>query len=209
MFQPREFFEGITWDGGWRDPLLFFAVCAAAYSLMLSTVLTLTLGGFAASDPQFPAEVKGMIFPGYFVISFLALFVCAMLGSLTMSFVTTIALHFLGGTGSFQRTYTVLSCCWIVMLVTWIPLIGWIPGLYFFYLAYLGLSKAHEVPGWKGIAGLFIGPGVLTLVVGGLLVVATILQVVSAVGRGVTDPRSLNEPADPAMRAIMDRYSKQ
>ncbi len=208
VLHPKQFFDDITWDCGWREPLSFFAVCAGAFSLMLSLVLTFCVNQFAAIDPQIAVALRETTSLGYFAICFAVLFVGAMLGSLLISFFTTVALHFLGGKGSFQRTYLALSCCWIVMFVSWIPLVGWIPALYFFYLAYIALSKAHEIPGWKGLVGLVVGPGCVTLVVGGIMVVATIMQLTSAFN-SVNEANHFVETGDPGMREIMDRYRKK
>lgn len=206
VLRPNNFFSEITWDGGWKDPLVFFAVCAGLYSLFLSTTLTIVVNWISSLDPAIASELRSMGSGLYFFIAFVTMFVGALFGSLLISFCTTIALHLLGGTGTFQRTYTVLSCCWIVMLITWIPFVGWLAGLYFFYMAVAGLTRAHNVPAWKALTGLFLGPGTILLFIGGVLVAMTFASVVA----GVNGERSMfRESADPGMREIMNRYAKK
>lgn len=207
LLSPKTFFSEIEWDSGWKEPLIFFSFSALIFALALSTTMTMFVSFLANSSPAVAAELKETGLLLYFLIYLGFSFGSMLISSQIISASTTFALHFLGGTGSFQRTFTALSCCWVVLLFSWIPLIGWIPALYFFYLAWLGLAKAHEVPGWKAITALVLGPG---LVFGSIaiILVVTGLGLLFGTARDESDGGRLFNTSSPHMKEIMERYRK-
>lgn len=211
LFSPKEFFEEVSWDSGWKEPIIFFSVSAAIFALAMSLMASTFISLMAALSPAIAQELREMGLPLYMLVYFLSVFVSAFIGSHIISAATTFALHMLGGKGSFQRTYMALSCAWVVLLYEWVPFIGWIASLYFFYLAYLGLSKAHEVSGWRGIAGLLLGPGTLAVVVGTVMFFAFMGMFFSAMNHAGGDDGSYMQrmyEENPEARKIMDRYRK-
>lgn len=203
LLSPNRFFEEITWDSGWKESIVFFAICLGIFALALSIGFTWIFNATFLQEPAVLAALKEMGFPyrHVFLMYLVFFFGSGMIGSQLISFATTIALHLLGGTGSMQRTFTALSCCWSVLLFEWIPLVGWLGGLYFFYLAYVALAKAHNVPGWKGLASLFLGTGAIWLLFAAIIFVAG-LSSVHPYAYG-PDPREIH---DPATRALIERY---
>ncbi|MBX9688807.1 MAG: YIP1 family protein [Candidatus Obscuribacterales bacterium] len=166
VLTPKIFFDQIEWDSGWKEPLTFLSICAAVFALANATAFTSTLCGLAAVQPIIANEINTMGVHTFFLTSFGVSFIFTLIGSLAISFASTIAMHFLGGTGNFQRTYTALSCAWVVLLVQWIPFIGFLFSLYFFYLAAHGMAKAHNVPVWKGAVAPLIGTTAITICLG-------------------------------------------
>lgn len=204
VLQPRTFFNEIEWDCGWKDPILFFTVCSAVYALGTALCINSVTNSkleYIRSMTAGTIDLPGTNFS--FLPVFGITFILALLCSQIFSFATAVCLHLLGGSGTLQRTYLALACCWVVMLVDWIPLIGWIPGLYFFYLAYLGLARAHEVPGWKAIIGITLGS---------VSVVLSTMALCALVGLAIfkppIDPRD-NLPKDPEIRRLMEDYERK
>jgi hypothetical protein len=162
---PREFFQQMDKDGGWLEPFIFFLTSAAinaflGVSLMLGVVHAI-LASVSPGSLELFSELNPLLLA---FVWFQAQLLCMIAGSFILSFAITIAMHFLGGTGNFLSTYRVLSCCWVVLLVSWIPVIGGLLGLYFFVPAWFGLSKAHELDGWKALLGVFAGTFAATVV---------------------------------------------
>ncbi len=202
LLSPKLFFDEISWDMGWKDPNLFFLTCAAVHAAALSFTASTIISMFAVTSPALADELKHMGgLPVYFFIYFGVVLLASYIGSHVISFTTTIALHLLGGSGSFQRTYTALSCCWVVLLYDWIPVLGWFAGLYFFYLAFQGLAKAHNVSGWKGILALMLGPGCIAVLIGVIMLIGFLSTVFK-----IMDINDDSMPKDPGMRRIMEQY---
>ena len=91
------------------------------------------------------------------------------------------------------------------MIYTWIPVLGWAAGLYFFYLAYLGLAKAHDVPGWKGILGLCLGTSAICAAIGAFFCVSLFNYFSYVMNHADNDSFNTH---DPAMQKIMERYAE-
>lgn len=196
----------MTLDAGWKDSFIFFCMSAGVFAFAISTTATVIFCIAAKEEPAIAAELAHMGgIPVYFMIYFGACLLSSLLSSQVISAATTIVLHFFGGKGTFQRTFTVLSCCWVVLLFSWIPLIGLLGALYFFYLAYLGLARAHEVPGWKGILSLFIATGTLSF----LAFCVISISVISAFTNMMKNNDPYGDVHDPAMRRLMQQYEQR
>lgn len=162
LLHPSDFFEAIDLNGSWLQPLLFLLPCIIVNALMNSIIGVNILDSLAKMAPDTAADIA--TFRGaFFASTFSVLSIGMLIGTFLVSLSVAIALHFLGGRGGFQATYRVLACSWIVLLVTWIPFIGLILGMYFFIPATIGLAKAHSVSRWKALAGLCVGPLILTV----------------------------------------------
>lgn len=156
VLSPRVYFNEIIDNGSWLEPFTFFSICASVYSLMSLATGFSFIGLIAKANPDMPLP-SGMTSPLFFFICFLSYLLAMMIGSFVLSFATTVLLNMLGGKAGFQATYRVMSACWVVLLVSWIPFVGPLLGLYFFVLAWIGLSKEHEIPGWKSMLGVLGG----------------------------------------------------
>lgn len=163
VLSPKDFFENMTDEGGWLEPFKFFLCCASVYAFMTSLTGFSLIHWLARLYPEIALDFNGMQALLLFFIHFQALLLLMIASSFVISLASMMALHFLGGNGSYESTYRVLSCCWVVLLVSWIPLIGLLAGLYFFVLVWHGLSKVHEIEGWKAIAGVLGGSTAVSL----------------------------------------------
>jgi len=204
VINPKTFFDQIDWDSGWKEPIIFFAVCSTVYALGSAICISATVNSTLSYLRSVGADTSGFP-PSSFAFGtiFLFSFASSLIGSQIFSFATAFSLHLMGGTGTLQRTYLALACCWVVMLVVWIPFIGWIPGLYFFYLAYLGLAKAHSVPGWKALLGILLGS---------ISVAVCSFALAALVGLAILKPPidpDDNLPKDPEVRRLMQDYERK
>ncbi|AKJ38487.1 YIP1 family protein [Methanosarcina barkeri] len=51
----------------------------------------------------------------------------------------------LGGTGSYEGTVRFISYATAVLVLSWIPIVGWIAGIYGIYLYIVGGMHVHDV----------------------------------------------------------------
>ena len=76
----------------------------------------------------------------------------------------------------FEATFRVASYAAVVDLVSWIPAIGWLLGLYGVYLAVVGMREMHQTTTGKAVLVVLIPVGViLLLVLIGLLAAGAVL----------------------------------
>jgi hypothetical protein len=62
----------------------------------------------------------------------------------------------LGGSGSYEGTVRFISYATAVMAVSWIPLIGWVFGLYEIYLYIVGGMFVHDVSMAKSVIAVLL-----------------------------------------------------
>lgn len=162
VLQPREFFGGMPTTAGYGPPILFGIVAFAVSGL---------LGGLLSSSGS---AVAGLIFaPIAFVIG---------------SFIGAAILHVSSlifadrAQGGFQATWRVTAySSGVVAWVTWIPLIGFLLGLYQIYLLIMGVEQVHKTTTGKAAVAVLV-PVLILFVVGVIVAVAIAALVAGLVG---------------------------
>ncbi|WP_269850977.1 YIP1 family protein [Methanosarcina horonobensis] len=71
----------------------------------------------------------------------------------------------LGGKGSYEGTVRFISYATAVMLLSWIPFIGWIFGFYGIYLYILGGMIVHDVSMVKSAIAVLLPTFLIILIV--------------------------------------------
>jgi len=144
MLKPSDFYRNMSTTGGYAEPLTFaginFVIIGTLYALILSPVL-----GLMELDMK-----------GYFV---LIIFVAAF--GFIIHLIGCLILHniykFLEGNGTFQGTVRFASYATAVtILITSIPIIGWLLTLYFAYLNIVGGMIVHNVSMGKSVLAAVI-----------------------------------------------------
>jgi hypothetical protein len=77
----------------------------------------------------------------------------------------------LGGTGTYEGTVRFISYATAVLLLTWIPLVGWIIGLYGLYLQIVGGMYVHNVSMGRSIIAILL-PTILIAILVALFIAA-------------------------------------
>jgi hypothetical protein len=132
LLRPGEFFEGMEPAGGLGPPLTFLAVCSA-----LSTILS---AAYAYQNPWVTAF-------SVFSNGFLTPFVLALL----LYPVTTVLCR---NAFTFRSLLKISAYAQVTLLFSWIPGIGWVAGLWRFYLVGLGLVRVGRITALKAASAI-------------------------------------------------------
>jgi len=123
LVRPGEFFEAMQPEGGLGPPLTFLAVCSG-FSGVLSAV-------YAYQDPWVTAFSR-------FANGFLTPFVLALL-------LYPVTLFLCGDAFTLRSLLKISAYAQVTLLFSWIPGIGWVAGLWRFYLIGLGMVRAGRI----------------------------------------------------------------
>lgn len=154
---PGDFFRDMPTSGGYEEPLKFAVINYVIYGIGI-TLISLGVAFFA---------IVGMP-----ILGIIGLFI----GGLIL----LICFKIVGGSGSYEGTVRILSYTSAVYAVSWIPIIGWIVGLYVIYLAIVGGTFVHNLTMMRSAIAVFI-PIILVAIIG-ILVAAAIAAMIAGIG---------------------------
>ena len=153
VLQPVGFFASLPRSGNFLNPLVFALIC-----IEISAILGGLLGlvGVGAD--------RGL---GSFIASIIAAPIGGAIGLFIVAGVLYLLVRLVVGAGNsgFEATFRVASYAAVVNLVSWIPIIGWLLGLYGIYLAVVGIREMHETTTGKAALVVLIPAGVILLLV--------------------------------------------
>jgi hypothetical protein len=149
--RPSDFFRKMPTTGGYADPLIFAAINSFIYGLlaalfnrgMMEGMYGYGIGGGGFSF--FTALMAAIMAPIAGIVSIL-------IGAAIIYIVYKI----LGGTGTYEGTVRFVSYANAVMVIYWIPIIGWIFGLYEIYLYIVGGMFVHKVSMGKSAIAILL-----------------------------------------------------
>ena len=175
VLQPVGFFAGLPRSGSLLNPLVFALICTEI-SVVLGGILGLVgvregfVAGYGFQVPEnqdFGEFIGSVIFAP--IGSAISVFVIAGIAHLLVMLIV-------GTTNSgFRATFRVASYASVTSLVSWIPIIGGLLGLYGIYLAVVGIREMHETTTGKAVI-VVLFPVILILVLAllGLLVAGAV-----------------------------------
>ncbi|WP_292387725.1 YIP1 family protein [Methanosarcina sp. UBA5] len=141
MQSPSDFYREMPKTGGYADPLTFAAISFIIYAL-LAALLT-ALFGRGMYEGMY-GSMRGL---GFFAI-LMTVIITPIAGIISL-FIEAAILYIiykvLGGTGSYEGTVRFISYATAVLVLSWIPIIGWIVGIYGIYLYIVGGIYVHDV----------------------------------------------------------------
>ncbi len=155
VLQTVGFFARLPRSGNFVNPLVFALIC-----FEISAILGGLLGLVGVG-----ADVRRGLG------SFIASIILTPIGGAIGLFIVAGILHLLvrlvvgAGNSGFEATFRVASYTAVVNLVSWIPLIGWLLGLYGVYLSVVGIREMHETTTGKAALIVLIPAGVIVLLV--------------------------------------------
>jgi len=175
VLQPVGFFAGLPRSGSLLNPLVFALICTEI-SVILGGILGLVgvregfVAGYGFQVPEnqdFGEFIGSVIFAP--IGSAISVFVIAGIAHLLVMLIV-------GATNSgFGATFRVASYAAVTSLVSWIPIIGGLLGLYGIYLAVVGIREMHQTTTGKAvIVVLFPVLLILLLALLGLLVAGAV-----------------------------------
>ncbi len=131
ILDPKSFFKEMDRSGGYKDPLIFALVVFLIPGIIF---MFFTLGLSLIMWPLF-----GII--ALFIGAAILFFVCTKL---------------VGGKSNYEGTFRVVAYTSAVNAVSWIPLVGWIVGLYGIYVMVVGIQEVHQITTQKAIVAVVI-----------------------------------------------------
>jgi hypothetical protein len=164
---PSDFFERIKSEEGIGKTFIYLAVLSL---INLATgIISLTfnvpyisqlssLSNYLPSLGKFSSVVSLGIPIGIYILTVVGTFVIA-------GFIH-LFIRLLGGKGSYSFTYKgIVYASTPSLLLGWIPYVGFIPGIYAFYLELKGLSKLHQIGMGRVFVAIFVVPFLLIFLI--------------------------------------------
>src|SRR5215212_3903179 len=177
VLHPVDFFSGIPRQEGLRNSFLFALIC-----IVIGAVLNAAVGLIGAqSNVQIyqelfqPLGVNVQVAAGfvasivmYVVIGLISLFVGAGIYQLLVRLVVG------RENAGFSGTFRVMAYTAVVNLVSWIPILGLLAGLYAFFLQVVGFREVHETSTGRAILVPLLLFGI-SIVIGALLAIVVVV----------------------------------
>jgi hypothetical protein len=148
---PADFFRGILRRGDFVNPLIFALICYEVYTILGGLLRLAGIG----TDLGFGGFVVSLILAPIFAV--IGLFIGA--GILHLLVMLIVGSRNAG----FEGTFRVSAYSSATLLVSWIPIIGWIASLYGLYLAVVGVREVHNTTTGKAALVVLIPAAVLIL----------------------------------------------
>jgi hypothetical protein len=146
MQRPSDFYRRMPETGGYGDPLTFAAISFIIYGL-LTALLTALFGREMYMNGMYNEMYGSAREVGFFTI-LMTVIITPIAGIISL-FIEAAILYviykILGGEGSYEGTLRFIAYATAVLVLSWIPIIGWIVGLYGIYLYIVGGMHVHNV----------------------------------------------------------------
>lgn len=164
--RPSDFYRKMPTTGGYADPLTFAAISYIIYGLLVALfdrgMMENVYGGMGAGGFGFSTMVTIVIMIPIMGIIFL------LIGAAILYLIYKL----LGGTGTYEGTVRFISYATAVQVLSWIPLIGLIFGLYRIYLYIVGGMYVHNVSMGRSVIAVLLPTVLVFLLVIILAVIA-------------------------------------
>ena len=148
LVKPNDFYQHMPTTGGFSPPFVFLVVCLGVSGILAAIIAGVDVFLF----------LKLLIFGAIF--SFIG-----------AGILHLIAQQFFEGKGAYEGVYRTVAYAGVVNLLTWIPVVGFLAGLYGLYLQIVGLEKVHKITAGQAVITVLIAFAVyliMGLVVGGV-----------------------------------------
>ena len=156
---PGDFYKEMPTSGGYEEPLKFAAI-------------NYLIAGIGAALITF-----GSMFGAVIVAPILGI-VGVFIGGLILH----ICFKIVGGSGSYEGTVRTVSYASAISAVSWIPIVGWIIGLYAIYLNIVGGTFVHDLTMGKSAIAVFIPVIIMVILV--ILMFAVFAAMMASIGLG-------------------------
>ncbi|MCK4550666.1 MAG: YIP1 family protein, partial [Candidatus Aenigmarchaeota archaeon] len=147
--KPKVFFDEMPTTGGYKGPVLFAAtnyfigsVLSTLFCLLLNPTQITYLSSLTTATGINPYILIVLMIP-------LLLIIYVVLGIFLGGTILNMFFRLFKGHGTREGTIRVISYISAIMLLTWIPYIGGLIGLYGLYIALKGYSRIHKISEWR------------------------------------------------------------
>jgi len=167
VLQPVAFFSAMPRAGGYTNPLVFAFICDGVAAILAGL---LAGGGIGILTFVLTLVFEALVlFAGGAIATFLA---NSIIGA---------------GRANFETTFRVLAYSAVPRLVSWIPVLGWLLGLYAVYLAIVGVREVYQTTTGNSAAVVLI-TGLVIAIIYGILATIVFAAVVAAIVIGGSHP---------------------
>lgn len=166
---PSDFFRRMPKTGGYADPLTFTAISFIIYAL-LTALLTVFFGRGMYIGSMYGGMYGGMYSSarsfGFFAILMTVIIspIAGIISIFIESAILYVLYKILGGTGSYEGTVRFVSYATSVLVLSWIPIISWIVGIYGIYLYIVGGMYVHDMSMVKSAIAILLPTLIVILI---------------------------------------------
>lgn len=151
ILRPSDFYRKMPKTGGYTDPLTFAAISFIIYGLLTALF----------NREMYMSGMYGMYgireFSFFMVLMIVIMApIAGIISLLIEAVVFYILFKIVGGAGSYEGTLRLLSYATAVLLLSWIPFIGWLMGLYGIYLYIVGGTFVHNISMGRSAIAVFL-----------------------------------------------------
>ncbi len=163
LLNPTSFFRGIARQGDFLNPAVFALICALI-SALLGGLISLLLAPFLAGpeDTGGEALAGGLLgFVGTLILSpiYTAVVLLIFAGISHLLVLLLVKPSHAG----FEATFRVFCYATATQLVSWIPIVNIVAGIYAIVLSVLGIREVHDTTTGRAVAIVLFALAVLTL----------------------------------------------
>lgn len=162
MQTPSDFYKEMSKTGGYADPLTFAAISFIVYALLAALFTVLFGHGMYMDGSMYGGMYNGM-YGGMRGLGFFAILMTVIItpiAGIISLFIEAAILYIiykiLGGAGTYEGTVRFISYATAVLVLSWIPIIGWIAGIYGIYLYIVGGMYVHDVSMARSVIAIIL-----------------------------------------------------
>lgn len=162
MQTPSDFYREMPKTGGYADPLTFAAISFIVYALLAALFTVLFGHGMYMDGSMYGGMYNGM-YGGMRGLGFFAILMTVIItpiAGIISLFIEAAILYIiykiLGGAGTYEGTVRFISYATAVLVLSWIPIIGWIAGIYGIYLYIVGGMYVHDVSMARSVIAIIL-----------------------------------------------------
>ena len=160
ILNPVGFFRGIARQGDFVNPLIFALICGVVNGILGGIVGFLISLAFAG-DPDFGLAGS---FGSLILNTILApIYVIVALGIVSGIYHLLVLLFVRPSNAGFEATFRVVSYVQALQLISWIPIVNIIAGIYGIVLSVLGIREVHSTTTGKAALVVLIPVAVIIL----------------------------------------------
>jgi hypothetical protein len=160
VINPIGFFRGIPKQGNFVNPLVFALICAVISGILGGIVNFLIGLAFSSGNQGVASAFLSLI--GNIILTPIGVAIGLFIGAGIYHLLVLLLVR--PSNAGFEATFRVVAYASVIQLVSWIPIVGIIAGLYAVVLSVLGIREVHNTTTGKALLVVLIPVAVLLLI---------------------------------------------
>jgi len=160
VINPIGFFRGIPKQGNFVNPLVFALICAVISGILGGIVNFLIGLAFSSGNQGIAGAFLSLI--GNIILTPIGVAIGLFIGAGIYHLLVLLLVR--PSNAGFEATFRVVAYASVIQLVSWIPIVGIIAGLYAVVLSVLGIREVHNTTTGKALLVVLIPVAVLLLI---------------------------------------------